>query len=351
MMQQVMLSRREVFAALNGSFLAASAGVNTPTNPESDMGQNRPAHSASPAEYEAIIVGGSFAGLSAAMQLARARRRVLIIDAGRPRNRFAKRSHGFFGQDGRAPHEILETARHQVMTYPTVEFLRAEATHAVREKDRFLVHFGGHGEARAKRLVLATGVTDHLPEVPGMKELWGTGVAHCPYCHGYEFSGRRLAVFSVGKASVHQALLIRDWSEDVTLLTNGADGLTDEERGRLEARRVKIDETPVSRLIVKGSELAAVAFADGRRVPFGGMFTGPRCSLSSPLAEQLGCELEQGQCGPMVKTDGFKESTVPGVYVAGDAARAVHSATWASADGVTAGVYAHQSLLFPKQRS
>ncbi|HEV8456427.1 MAG TPA: NAD(P)/FAD-dependent oxidoreductase, partial [Gemmatimonadales bacterium] len=203
-MDPTMLSRRELLAALVSSGLAASVGAETLSMKDTDMDQNQSPEP--PAEYEVIVVGGSFAGLSAAMQLARARRRVLIIDTGKPRNRFAKTSHGFFGQDGRAPKEILETARRQLLAYPTVKFLRAEAIHAVGEKDRFLVRFGDNGEARARRLVLATGVTDHLPEVPGMKELWGTGVAHCPYCHGYEVSGRKLAVFSVGKASVHQAL-------------------------------------------------------------------------------------------------------------------------------------------------
>jgi thioredoxin reductase len=308
------------------------------------------AAAAEPAEVDVAVVGGSFAGLSAAMQLGRARRRVLLVDAGQPRNRFARASHGFLGQDGRPPQDILKDARHQVLAYPTVHFHQGVATRAAREEDRFRLRLASGQEVRARRLVLATGVTDHLPDVPGMRELWGTGVNHCPYCHGYEVSGRPLAVFSTGPGSIHQALLLRDWSEEVTLLTNKTHTLTEEERDRLQARGVRIEEAPVARLIGDGEELAAVELQDGRRLPVGALFTVPRVTLSSPLAEQLGCELEAGPMGPFVKTDPLKESTVPGVYVAGDAARPMHTATWASADGVSAGIASHQSLILPRQR-
>ncbi|MBC8139236.1 MAG: NAD(P)/FAD-dependent oxidoreductase [Fibrella sp.] len=299
-------------------------------------------------DYDAIIVGGSYAGLSAAMQMARARRRILVVDSGKPRNRFAPASHGFFGQDGQSPKTMIEMARKQVLAYPTVRFEQGEATQATQEENGFRVTFGANRVARARRLVLATGVKDDLPEIPGMKELWGTGVAHCPYCHGYEVAGRKIAILSDKEPGVHQALLLRDWSDDVTLLLNGAGELGAEDRARLEARRVKIAAGTVARLISKGQELDAVEFADGKRLPFGALFIGTRYSLTSPLAEQLGCEIVRGAFGPTVKTDDFKQSSVPGVYVAGDAGRAMHSATFASADGVLAGVGAHQSLIFGK---
>lgn len=213
-----------------------------------------------PDEYEVIVVGGSFAGLSAALQLARARRQVLVVDAGKPRNRFAKASHGFLGQDGRAPGEILETARQQLRAYPTVTFRFVEATHAEGQLDDFRVQFGSEGGARGRRLVLATGVTDHLPDLPGLRELWGTGVAQCPYCHGYELSGKPLAVLKTGKGSVHQALLLRDWSEHVTLLTHGSTTLTAGECEQLRADGIRIEEAPLARLLGAEGELKAVAF-------------------------------------------------------------------------------------------
>jgi len=296
-------------------------------------------------DYDAIVIGGSFAGLSAAMQLARARRKILVLDGGKPRNRFSHASHGFLGQDGQTPKEIMETGRRQILAYPTVEFQHAEATDAVQVEGAFNVTYGAGREACAKRLVLATGMTDHLPDVPGMQKLWGTGVLHCPYCHGYEVAGSKFAVFGVGAMSVHQAALVRDWSDDVTLLTNGGDWLTAEQRDMLTARGVKVDTAPVARLIPDGRELEAVEFEDGRRVPYGAVFTGTRASFASPLAERLGCEIEQGQFGPIIKTDALKETTIPGVYAAGDAASPMSNATQASAAGVLAGVFAHQSLL------
>lgn len=325
-------------------------------------------------DYDAIVIGGSFAGLSAAMQLARARRKILVLDAGKPRNRFAPASHGFLGQDGRAPREIMEIARKQLMAYPTVHFQKAEAKDAAQVRGGFAVAFGDGCEAQAKSLVLATGMVDHLPDVPGMQELWGEGVNSCPYCHGYEVADRKLAVFGVSEMSVHYAALIRDWSDDVTLLTQGGEWLTAQHRVYLRARDVQIEETPLVRLIPKEEgphqgeldaaelrdgqplarpphatlnrrELGAIEFRDGRRVPYGALFTGTRTSFASPLAERLGCEITQALTGPMVKTDATKETRVPGVFVAGDAALPVANATLASADGVMAGASAHRSMI------
>ena len=164
--------------------------------------------------HDVIIVGGSFAGLSAAMQLARARRRVLVIDAGRPRNRFARTSHGFLGQDGRTPAEILETARAQLSRYPTFELRHDEATRAESCDDAFEVGLASGATVRARRLVLATGVVDELPEIPGFAERWGASVLHCPYCHGYEVAGGRIGVLGDGEGGVHKGSLLRDWSDD-----------------------------------------------------------------------------------------------------------------------------------------
>jgi thioredoxin reductase len=303
--------------------------------------------------YDVVIVGGSFAGVSAALQIARARRKVLVLDGGKPRNRFTKAAHGFLGQDGRPPKDIIADARKQVLAYPTARFRDAEATDAARDGDgpeaTFRLAVAG-GEVRARRVVLATGVVDHLPDVPGVREMWGAGVGHCPYCHGYEVADRKLVVLGVGEPSVHQALLLRDWSDDVTLLTNAAFTPTAEDRERLRARGVRVDEAPVARLVPDrpgGRDVGAVEFRDGRRMACGGVFTSPRVTLASGLAEKLGCETEPGQSGPFVKTDARKATTVPGVFAAGDLARAMHNATMASADGVMAGSAAHQSLVFP----
>ena len=294
--------------------------------------------------HDALIVGGSFAGLSAAMQLARARRRVLVVDSGLPRNRFAHASQGFLGQDGRAPAAILETARGQLLAYPAAELREDEATRASARDGAFEVALASGATVRARRLVLATGVVDELPGIPGLRERWGKSVLHCPYCHGYEVADGRLGVLAAGEHSLHQALLLPDWSGDVTLFTNGSFEATAEHRAKLAARGVRVEPRPVAELVGDGTALAGVRLRDGDVVALDALFTASRTRMASPLAEQLGCAFDQGVFGPVIRTDAKKATTVPGVYAAGDAAREPHNATFASADGVAAGIAAQQSL-------
>lgn len=295
--------------------------------------------------YDVIVVGGSFAGLSAAMQLARARRRVLVIDAGRPRNRFTHASHGFMGQDGRTPAQIVETATAQVLAYPTAELRRDEAVEARPAERGFEVGLASGGRVNASRLVLATGVVDELPDLPGLRERWGKSVLHCPYCHGFEVAGRRLGVLANSDANVHQALLLPDWSDDVTLFTNGTFEPTDAHRESLARRGVRLEARRVTALAGDGEALLGVRLAGSDDVVrVDALFTSSRTRMASPLAEQLGCAFDDGQFGPYIRTTDRRETTVPGVFAAGDAARASHNATWASSDGVTAGIAAHQSL-------
>ena len=300
--------------------------------------------------HHVIVVGGSFAGLSAAMQLARARRRVAIVDAGLPRNRYTHASHGFLGQDGRSPHEIIDIARAQVLAYPTAELRRDEATHARRVDDGFEIDLASGATLHARRLVLATGVVDELADVPGLRERWGRTVLHCPYCHGYEVAGQRLGILAAGESSMHQALLLPDWSDDVTLFTNGAFEPSEEQRAMLALRGVRIESRIVERLVGDGERLSGVQVR-GREgdalIGVDALFTASRTRMASPLAEQLGCTMDEGPIGPTIRTDARRETTVSGVFAAGDATRFPHTATYASADGVQAGISAHQSLSLP----
>lgn len=296
---------------------------------------------------DVLVVGGSWAGLAAAMQLGRTRRRVAVVDAGRPRNRFARTSHGFLGQDGRAPADILETFRAQVLAYPSVQFHTGEATDAAQdEKGDFVIDLAGSTSLRARRLILATGIVDELPPIPGLAERWGVTVLHCPYCHGYEVGDRRLAVIATSERGVHQALLLADWSSQVTLFTNGAFEPDAPQEEALAQRGVRIDRRGVEALVGSAPTLDGVRLIDGGVEPVDAVFTASRTHLTSPLAERLGCAVDVGQFGPIVHTDASKATTIPGVYCAGDAAREPHNATWAAADGATAGVAAHQSLVF-----
>lgn len=298
------------------------------------------------APYDAIIIGGSYAGLAAALQLARARRRILVIDAGLRRNRFAATSHGFLGQDGRPPGEIVADARAQLLRYPSVTWLSGNAMRADSTGSGFMLQAesGGQDSAhRAARLVLATGVIDHLPAIPGLAERWGKSVFHCPYCHGYELDNGNVGVLAANPLSMHHALLLPDWGS-TTLLTNGQFAPDAAQRAQLHARGVTIEHALVRGIV---GARADVLLDDGRTIALAGLFTLTRTSMASPLAEQLGCAFEDSALGAFVRTDALKQTSVPGVFACGDAARIGGSVALAVGDGTLAGVAAHRSMIFP----
>lgn len=294
--------------------------------------------------YDAIIVGGSFAGLSAAMYLARARRTVAVLDTGLPRNRFSAHSHGFFAQDGSEPGAMLATARSQVAAYPTATLIGGEAISAAQSPHGFSVALATGEVLGATNLVLAFGISDELPAVPGVAERWGRSVIHCPYCHGYEFSDRRLGVLYTSPMSMHQALLVPEWGP-TTLYLNGAPEPDAESLAQLRARGVAVEPAPVRALHGAPGELSAIELADGRMSPVDALYVGPRTRLNSGIAEQLGCALDEAPLGPIVRTDAMKATTVPGVWAAGDITRGSHTVTYASADGVAAGLAVHRALI------
>ncbi|WP_245582449.1 NAD(P)/FAD-dependent oxidoreductase [Neorhizobium lilium] len=292
--------------------------------------------------FDAIIVGGSYAGLSAALQLGRARRRILVIDEGLRRNRFAATSHGFLGQDGRAPNAIADDAREQLLRYPTVEWLNDRAEQACGSQDDFTITTAGGGSFSARRLLLALGVTDDLPDVAGLQERWGRSVFHCPYCHGFELDQGEIGVIASSHHSMHQALLLPDWGK-TTLVLNGCFEPDEEQREQLDERGVTIEPGKIDR-IEKNADLH---LEDGRVLNFAGLFVLPQPRIAVPLANQLGCELEDALY-PFIKTGFTQETSVPGVFACGDAARAAGSVAVAVGDGNVAGAALHQSLVFRK---
>lgn len=293
--------------------------------------------------YDVIIVGGSYAGMAAALQLVRARRSVLMIDAGERRNRFASHSHGFLGQDGVPPGEIAANARRQLKAYPTLTWLEARVEAVTGQVDDFTVRMSDGGSHQGRRMLLATGVTDHLPAVVGLAERWGKTVFHCPYCHGYEIGQGHIGIVGASPMSIHQAELLTDWG-DVTILVNGAVDLSQDARFALERRGVAIEEATIDR--IEGH--ADVVMADGRRLSFTGLFTATRTSPSSSLAETMGCALEETPMGIQVRTDAESKTSVTGVFACGDVARAPHSVSLAVGNGAMAGAQVHRSLLWPE---
>jgi thioredoxin reductase len=304
--------------------------------------------------HDVIVIGGSYAGMSAALQLGRARRDVLVIDGGRRRNRFASHAHGVLGFDGVPPEVIAAKGRADVLAYPTVSWRDAEVDDVNPIADGFVVR-AGNEEYRARRIVLATGVVDELPPVPGLAERWGRSVFHCPYCHGYELDEGAIGVLATSPLALHSVALVSEWStlNGTTLFLDAAVEPEPDQLEDLDRREISVERTRVAALEGEGPGVV-VRLVDGRRIALAGLFVVPRLRPAAPFAAQLGCELAEGPLGPFYKTDATKETTVPGVFACGDTAAAFGTVAIAIGDGVLAGTSAHRSLVFgsvPRRRT
>ncbi len=291
--------------------------------------------------HDVIVIGGSYAGMSAALQLLRARRSVLIIDGGRRRNRAASHSHGFLTHDGADPAELAARARAQLMRYPTLAWIDTDATRASGTRDAFEVACGNELH-RGRRILIATGVRDVLPDVPGLAERWGRSVFHCPYCHGYELDRGPIGVIATSPLSLHQVQLVAEWGP-TTFFLNGALEPDAAAFAVLAQRGITVDPTPVRSI----EDVADVVLDDGRRTSFAGLFTAPRSEPASDIAAQLGCEIAEAPYGTQIATSETKETRVAGVFACGDVARAPHSLALAVGDGAWAGAQVHRSLVWP----
>lgn len=295
--------------------------------------------------YDIAVIGGSYAGLSAALYAARGRRSVAVIDAGSPRNRFSPESHGVFGQDGETPADMLARGRRDLFRYPAVEVIDGTATGASGEPGAFTVTLAERAPIEAAKLILATGIVDVLPDISGLAERWGVGVLHCPYCHGYEHAGRPLGVLGESEGAIHHARLIANWGP--TTLFLGPDvPAADAALAAMHDAGVRVERTRPVALHGDGRTLSTVELASGERVPAEVLFVMPGLRLASSIPEQLGCELVDVPNGRIIKVDGAMRTSVPGVYACGDAARAFGNAMLASADGVIAGGSANYAAIF-----
>jgi thioredoxin reductase len=295
--------------------------------------------------HDVIIIGGSYAGLAAALQLARARRSVLVLDAGQRRNRFVSHSHGFLSNDGVPPGEIAAKGKAEVLAYPTVDW-RDEAVVELRATAHRFSATTASGEHLAHRLIIATGVVDDIPPIPGIAERWGKSVFHCPYCDGYERNRGALGVLATGPLAIHYAQLVAEWATPggTTVFLDEKLEPSAEELASLAVRGVIVERGRVVR--AEGDGGIVLRLHDGRTSTLAALFVMPHTRLPSGFAEQLGCAIEEGPTGPFFKTDESKETTVPGVFACGDVALPKASVSFAVADGVRAGIAAHQSLVF-----
>ena len=294
--------------------------------------------------YDVIVVGAGPAGLSAALMLGRCRRSVLVCDTGRPRNAASKALHGFLSRDGIAPQDLLAIGRKELERYETVEFRAVEVVDArwCKEEKRFEINVATGEHLRSRKLLLATGVADNVPDIDGIRELYGTSVFHCPYCDGWEVRDQPIAIYGRGEKGHGLALELTVWSRDLVLCTNGPCELRDNQRERLERHGIAVREEPIARLEGDAGILRHIVFESGERLPRRAMFFTEGQFQHSHLSTSLGCEFNDKGT---VRTGKYETTHVPGLFVCGDASRRVQWVVVAAAEGAEAAFAINTDLL------
>jgi len=288
--------------------------------------------------HDVAIIGGGAAGLSAALVLGRARRRVVVIDAGEPRNAPASHMQGFLSRDGMPPAELLRTARAEVRSYG-VEIVEDRVADA---ESGFVLRLAGGPTVEARHVLLATGAVDELPDLPGARERWGRDLLHCPYCHGWEVRDRAIGVLGTGPGSVEHAHLLRQWTDDVILFRHET-VVSDCERAKLGARGIAVVDGPVERLVVTDDALRAVRLVDGRTIPRSALFIRPALRAHpDALGAALGCEQVTGG---LLRVDATGRTSVPGVWAAGNAANPRAQVITAAGEGSAVAIAINTELV------
>jgi thioredoxin reductase len=298
-------------------------------------------------EWDCVVVGGGAAGLSAALVLGRARRRTLVVDAGSQSNLSAHGIGGLLGHDGRPPAQLYDAGRAELEKYPTVELRQTEVVAGLADGARFVLELADGSRVRTRRVLLATGMEYRPPQIRGLAELWGGSAFHCPFCHGWEMRDHPLAVLARGDRAVHMALLLRGWTDDVVVLTNGPAELDATHREQLGAANVRVDERVVAEFISRDGELTAVEFTDGHPLARRGVLVAATLHQRSSLAAQLG--VAAAPPGPVtadaIEIDPLHRTSVPGVFAAGDLSAQMPQVASAVATGSFSATAVVQSLL------
>ena len=298
-------------------------------------------HAAGMSDYDVVVVGGSAAGLSAALVLSRARRKVLVIDSGAPRNAPAAHMHGFLSRDGMPPADLLAVGRHEVRGYGG-EVREATVTEvATHSPTTFSVSLSDGNQDSARRLLVGTGLRAELPDVPGLAQRWGRDVLHCPYCHGHEVADQPLGVLGGTPESVRYAQIVRQWSHDVVLVMPPG-VLTDEQRTQLSARGLEVAEGTVVEVLVEDDRLCGIRLEDGRVIERAALFVPPRFIPNDDVLVQLGCAMDDAGWvarGPSGAT------SVPGVWVAGNVANPKAQVITAAGEGSAAAIELNADLV------
>lgn len=296
-------------------------------------------------QFDVIIVGGSYAGLSAAMALGRALKKVLVIDSGKPCNRQTPHSHNFITHDGRRPREIAVLAKEQVQRYDSVQFLDGLATSALKTGYGFEVTTDAGDVFAAKKVIFATGIKDIMPDIEGAAECWGISLLHCPYCHGYEVRNEKTGVLGNGPQGFELASLISNWTKDLTLFTNGKSTLSPEETWKLESHGIAIIETEVVGMEHTMGYLQHLVFRDGNASAVKALYTRNAFEQHCTIPQALGCALTED--GYLI-IDSFQKTTVEGVYACGDNTSRMRTVSNAVAMGTMAAMMASREMIYGK---
>jgi len=292
--------------------------------------------------YDCIVVGAGPAGLSAALMLGRCRRHVLVCDIGEPRNARASSVHAFLTRDGVSPGEFLELARREIERYPTVEFRQVEIVDATRSQDGFRVTGADGRQLSSRKLLLATGVADELPDIEGLASLYGTSIHHCPYCDAWEWRDKPVAIWGRGEEGLALALGLTVWTDDLVLCTDGPSGLSAEDLQQLSRQGIEIQEARIARLEGRNGKLERLVFQNGESLPREALFLSITQHQRSALARKLGCRFTSKGA---VDTGTCEATDVPGLYVAGDASKEAQFLIVAAAEGAEAGMAINKALL------
>ena len=295
--------------------------------------------------FEVIIVGGSYAGLSAAMALGRSLRSVLIIDGGQPCNIQTPHSHNFLTQDGEKPSTIAKKAKAEVLKYNTVSFLTDIAISGKKVEDGFTISTELGKEFHAKKVIFATGIKDTMPDIKGFAACWGKTVIHCPYCHGYEFRTKATGIFADGARGFHLASMVNNLTDNLTLLTNSKPDFTEEQTAKIKKHNIDIIETTIAEIEHDNGKIKQVIFSDGTKKRFDALYAALPFAQHSNIPTSLGCELtEQGY----IKVSPFQETNIQGVFACGDNSSMMRAVSNAVYTGGLAGAIVNGRLVEEK---
>ncbi len=292
--------------------------------------------------YDVIIVGGSYSGLAAAMALGRALKKVLMIDDGKPCNRQTPHSHNFITHDGKTPTAIATLAKEQVQLYDTVEFFSGLATTGKAHKNGFKIVVSSGEIFESKKIIFATGIRDILPDIEGLPACWGISVLHCPYCHGYEVRQETTGILGNGAMAFDFTRLISNWTNHLTIFTNGASTFTAEQQDQLERHQINIVEKEIISLEHSDGYIQQIVFSDGTKLSMKALYALVPFKQHCTIPQLLGCQLtEEGY----IKIDSFMETTITGVFACGDNAATMRTVANAVAMGTTAGMIVSKKMI------